>query len=186
MDLPATHTVRRARIEHLTVFTDFAQNSLKAQRYHSLRAALRKRLRAEAGTPAAGIYIRRGSDGEARVLENEKAVEDAFRESGFRVVDCDHASAKEIAVAALNAPIVAGVEGSQLSHGIYAAADRATFLVLQPPARFAMAYKEFTDRVDMQFAFLVGEPSPRGFTIPPDDVKRMIDRITRTNAVVHT
>jgi len=112
------------------------------------------------------------------MLTNEAAVEQALRERGFQIVDIATMSAEQICRASLNARIVAGVEGSHLSHGIFSAADDATFLVLQPPDRFCMTYKEFTDAMaDMRCAFLVGDPHPGGFTVPPDDLNRLLDLI---------
>jgi capsular polysaccharide biosynthesis protein len=102
-------------------------------------------------------------------------VEHALLERGFRVIDIAQMGAEAIARQALDAPIVVGVEGSHLSHAIFAAHDDATFLVLQPPHRFSMSYKEYTDRVGMRYAFLVGDPAPDSFTISIDDLNRLLD-----------
>ena len=109
------------------------------------------------------------------MLVNEAAITRFLTDRGFEVIDPATASAEQIAVQTLEAKIVVGVEGSHLSHAIYTAADGCTFLVLQPPDRFALAYKEFTDRLDMTFAFLVGDRAPHGFTVPVDDLARMLD-----------
>ena len=179
--LPAAQHVLRGRIRRLVIYTDFAQNSLKEKRYRTLRDNLRKALSGSAVRPAPGIYIRRGIEGERRILVNESAVERALEERGFRVIDLTCMDAETIARESLDARIVVGVEGSHLSHGIFSAHDAATFLVLQPPQRFAMAYKEFTDRMDMRFAFLVGDPDPGGFTVSIDELQRLLDIVEKSS-----
>jgi hypothetical protein len=54
-------------------------------------------------------------------------------------------------------------------------ADGASFLVIQPPDRFALAYKEFADALDMRFAFVVGVQSARGFQVSIDELRKTID-----------
>jgi hypothetical protein len=56
-------------------------------------------------------------------------------------------------------------------------ADDGAFLVLQPPDRFALNYKELTDCLDMRYAFLVGDPSSSGFTVPLGDLQQILDRL---------
>lgn len=181
LGLPQAPLVRNAHIERLTIYVDYAQNSYKEARYRELRARMRRRL--GAGVPAVrGVYIKRGATGEPRVLENEPAIIELLADEGFDVIDPAAATAEEVARRSLDAGIVVGVEGSHLSHAIYSAADNGVFLVLQPPDRFAMAYKEFTDRVGMTFAFLVGDRSDRGFVVPPGDLRRMLDLLERKRA----
>lgn len=169
-------TVTRARIGMLTIYVDFAQNQFKLDRYLALRARFRRSLDAHRRTNP-GVYIRRGCWGEPRALVNESEVEQYLRRLGFDVVDPSAMTAVEIAERTLDARVVVGIEGSQLSHAIYTAADDATFLVLQPPDRFAMAYKEYTDRVGMRFAFLVGDHATGGFTIRLDEMERLLERV---------
>ncbi len=172
LGLPLPREVTAARIGRLTLFTDFAQNSFKAARYRELRRRMRAAL-GEAGASGPGVYIKRGATGEPRLLANEAQIEARLRDLGFGIVEPAALDAAEIARRTLGARIVVSVEGSHLSHAIYTIADDGAFLVLQPPDRFAMAYKEFADRLDLRFAFLVGAPAPGGFTIDPDDLDRM-------------
>lgn len=173
--LPTPPVLTLARIQKLLLFTDFAQNSFKARRYDVLRERLRQTVVRDDSVP--GIYIRRGQAGERRVLTNERDIEEFLASLGYVVIDPDQMSSQEIARSSLNTPVVVGVEGSQLSHAIYSAAEGATFLVLQPPDRFAMAYKEYTDRMEMRFAFLVGLPEGTGFSVPVDDIKRILEKL---------
>lgn len=173
--------VERARIDKLILYTDFAQNSLKARRYEKLRAKLRTCAQRQT-QPGTGVYLRRGRTGELRLLENEAQIEHTLANLGFEIIDQMALSAAEIARRTLDAPLVVAVEGSQLSHAIYSAAPDAVFVVLQPPTRFAMAYKEFTDRVGMRFAFLVGEQAAEGFTVSPSHLLRLLDLVTTMKA----
>ncbi len=175
--VPVPEPVQHAFIERLVIYTDYAQNSLKAARYQQLRAALRQHLTAPADQPC--IFLRRGAAGMPRVLTNAAALEAQLQTLGFDILDTDHMSAAEIAQRSLNARLVVSVEGSHLSHVIYSAAENATLLVLQPPDRFAMPYKEYTDRMGMGFAFLVGLPTAEGFEVPVHEVEAMLEEIAR-------
>ncbi len=181
LGLPRDAPLERARIGKLILYTDFAQNSLKASRYETLRANLHTHAR-RATQPSAGVYLRRGRTGELRLLENETQIEEILAGMGFDIVDPMALTAKEISSRTLDAPLVVAVEGSHLSHAIYTAARDAAFVVLQPPTRFAMAYKEYTDRVGMRFAFLVGERAAEGFTVAPDHLLRLLDLVTTERA----
>ncbi len=174
LHLPDPEPETQARIKQLLIHTDFAQNSLKLARYEQLRSALRKTLGQDAGSRPK-IYLRRGGDGEARILANEQALLPIMAAAGIELVDPDVLDAATIARRTLDATLVVGVEGSHLSHVIYSMAADATLLVLQPPTRFAMPYKEYTDRMQMRFAFLVGDEAAQGFEIAADDLQRMLE-----------
>lgn len=85
--------------------------------------------------------------------------------------------ARDVALRTLDARVVVSVEGSHLSHILYTLADDGVLVVLQPPDRFALPYKEFTDCLGMRFAFLVGHPADGGFSIPPADLPAILDRV---------
>lgn len=163
------------RVDRLTIFRDFAQNSLKSNRYHSLRARLRSQITA---TPPRGIFVRRGEDGAPRRLTNEAALVDFLAGRGFDILDPARMDATELARRALDSPIVIAVEGSHLAHAIYALADRGAFLVIQPPDRFAMPYKEFADCMQMTFGFVVGRPDAAGFSVDLDEIRLMLDALS--------
>lgn len=173
------HVPLRARIRRLVYYTDFAQNTFKLRRYVELRRRLRASLKQQPGrSPPAGVYLRRGVLGEPRSLVNEDDLEQTLRALGYDILDPEHLSANEIAWRSLDAPVVVAVEGSHLSHAIFSVADGASFLVIQPPDRFALAYKEYTDRMHMRFAFVVAEPAPGGFKVVIDEVLRLLERLS--------
>ncbi len=175
LGLPDIRCLQRAHIRQLVVYTDFAQNSHKTDRYRELRRRLRSNVKPRGRAALRGVYLQRGRTGELRVLENEPDLIEFLDSQGFEIVEPVSLSAAEIAARTLDAPVVISVEGSHLSHAIYTLADRGTMLVLQPPDRFAMPYKEYTDAMDMRFAFLVGEKSPQGFRISIDEVRQMLE-----------
>jgi capsular polysaccharide biosynthesis protein len=177
LELPMSPPVQRARVDRLIVYTDFAQNSLKVKRHEALRATLRKNC-PRAATSSVGVYLRRGRSGELRLLENEAQIEEMLVSLGFDVIDPMALTAAEIAGRTLDTPLVISVEGSHLSHAIFSASDTATFVVLQPPDRLCMTYKEYTDQVGrMRFAFLVGDRSAQGFRVEPDHLQRLLDLV---------
>lgn len=177
LGLPEIRRLQRAHIRRLVIYTDFAQNSYKASRYAELRRRIRDRIRPSGRAASRGVYLQRGGTGEPRILDNEPEVIEYLDALGFEIVVPASLSAAEIATRTLDAPIVISVEGSHLSHAIYSLADRGTMLVLQPPDRFAMPYKEYTDAMDMRFAFLVGEKSPGGFRIRVDEIGQMLEKL---------
>ena len=177
LGLKKVDVVERARINRLRIYSDFAQNEFKRSRYRLLRERLRRSYSDSSGATI-GAYIKRGKDGEERQLTNEGAVTEFLRARRFEIIDPDVMSAAEIIRCTLDAKIVIGIEGSQLSHAIYTIADNGAFLVLQPPYRFSMAYKEFADCLDLPFGFVVGEGSEAGFSIKLDEVSEMLERLS--------
>lgn len=166
----------RARIDRLTVYVDYGQNAHKTQRYDVLRA----RVRAASPKPPArpGVFLCRGVDGDPRRLANQDALTDLLDGNGFDILDCDSLDPAEIVHRSLDARIIVGVEGSHLSHGLYPVAAGGALLVLQPPDRFAMPYKEVADALGLRFGFVVGHPAAEGFSVDLDEVRLMLDRLT--------
>lgn len=176
LGVPAAPMLQHARIDEMTIFSDFAQNRSKEARLRTLRARLRTNVGA-AHANKGGVFIRRGRTGERRVMENEPEIENYLASQGFTIIDPSTLSASEIARQSLDARLVIGVEGSHLAHALYSISDDATFLVLQPPNRFSLAHKEFADRLGMRYSFLVGDQSPDGFAIRIDELEAMLDRL---------
>lgn len=178
LDLPRPPLLRHARIAKLTVYTDFAQNSFKLARYRALRDHVRRHFDNDQAARRPLIYLKRGDTGTRRLIENEPELEAMLESAGFDIVEPSVLSAQEIVRRTLGAGLVISVEGSHLSHVIYSMADDGAFLILQPPDRFAMAYKEYADRMDMPFGFVVGIPVPGGFRVDLPELQGMIERLT--------
>ncbi|HWL58445.1 MAG TPA: glycosyltransferase family 61 protein [Paracoccus sp. (in: a-proteobacteria)] len=177
LDLPAPPMPGHARVARLTLYRDFSQNSYKVARYEELRSRLRAHL--GPARPARGVFLRRGTaHGEPRRLVNEDALAELLEREGFDIIAVEETSAAEILRRALDAPVVVAVEGSHFSHAIYTLAKGGSFLVIQPPDRFAMPYKEYADCMGMKFGFVVGLPSGTGFAVDLDEIKPMLERLT--------
>ncbi|MEP1612825.1 MAG: glycosyltransferase family 61 protein [Roseobacter sp.] len=181
LSMPRPRLLTNARIDQLTIYTDFGQNTSKAMRYAKLRRRLRQTLRPNTPPPP-GIYLKRGSTGEDRIVQNEAELEAMLLERNFDIVEPSKISAQEVAQRLLDTPIVVSVEGSHMAHAIYTLAEGGTLLALQPPDRFAMAFKELTDRIGLRFAFTVGHMAPVGFRVDIDDLKRTLDILAENQA----
>lgn len=177
LGLPRPPVIHHARVDELVVYTDFAQNALKAERYRELRRRMRRS--AGQGEPprADKVYLKRGATGESRIVLNERALEAHLVKLGFDIIEPAGLTAEEVSRRILDARLVVSVEGSHLSHAIYSIADGGTFLVIEPPDRFATPYKEFADRLEMPFAFLVGDPGRGGFTVDLNELDRLLERL---------
>jgi len=164
--------VTHAWVKELTIFSEPLQNGSKARRWRILRERLR------AVVPGAAnpyVYLKRGATGERRVIDNEEDIERLLCDAGFDVVEPARLTAEEIVRRTLDARLVVSMEGSHLAHLVYTLGDGGTLLVFQPPDRFALPYKEFTDCLGMRFAFLVGDKTAQGFRIAPDELARMLE-----------
>jgi capsular polysaccharide biosynthesis protein len=166
-----------AHVDRLITYEEPANNSHKAQGYRTLRARMRQHLGVHAARNLPGVYLKRGTTGESRILTNEAEVEKLMLQLGFDIVEPAKLGAEEIARRTLDARIVVSVEGSHLSHTLFSMANNAAFLVIQPPDRFAMVYKEFTDCLDMRFAFIVADPAEGGFTANLSELQDTLDRL---------
>lgn len=157
----------------LILFDDMPNNDGKTQRAAEMR---RRLLAGRSCRPLPGVFILRGSSGDARVMQNEREIaEQMARTYGFHLLDPMAASVDEIADLCGAAAIVAGVEGSHLVHGLATMPPGAALLVFQPPDRTVAALKTLTDRQDQRYALVVGEGSTAGFTVGWDDVRRTLD-----------
>jgi Glycosyltransferase 61 len=176
LGMPSPVLVSRARVERLVVYEDRGQTVSRERRYQELRARLRRSLPGPCRSAGRRVYLKRGRTGQTRCIVNEPQVEAALARLGFQVVEPSTLQAREVAEALLDASIVVTCEGSHAGHAIYAMAHDAALLVLQPPDRFSLAFKEFTDRMPMRFAFVVGDAADGGFSIDVSDLDRTVER----------
>lgn len=176
LDFSAGITGVNSTVDDLIIYSDASQSRSKQARYEKIRSAVKNRYPLKSND-SAGIYIRRGSTGSLRLLVNEAEVEKCLSEFGIQVIDPSQITAEQIIIKGLNSKLVIGVEGSHLSHGIYTIHESGCFLVLQPPDRFSLAYKDYTDRMSMKFAFLVGYQCEGGFKIELSALRAMMHRL---------
>lgn len=166
--------------DRLVILDDHGQNRYKQRRY----ATLRQRARAKVGAPrpSAGVMLLRGKLGVPRSLLNEDEVAELLRRRGFDVLAPEQMSAEDLVRACLDAPVVIGVEGSQLVHGISVMAQDGVLIELQPPTRFNVLYRGRCDCEGIRYGCQVGHAAGANddFTIDLAALERLLDRIAST------
>src|SRR5262249_10362059 len=100
----------RAYIDHLVIFQDFAQNSFKRKRYKILRDRLQAHFTRSA--PQNLVYLKRGTTGVRRIIQNEDEIIDGLLKRGFLVLDIATHRLEHIIERLSNAKIVVSLEGS--------------------------------------------------------------------------
>lgn len=163
--------------DELVVLDDRAQTRHKERRYRATRARFTERYGREDAPH--GVFLFRGATGSARVLVNEAEIAAALEPYGFVAVHPERLTFDQLNQRIWGARFIVGVEGSQLLHGFYNAAEGARFLVLNPPMRFSNIIKSYTDCLDMHYGFVIGEPCEGGFHVKLDEVLRVMDMLER-------
>lgn len=158
----------------LWFFKDFPQNSHRRERLRAMRAVLRAdtAMGPSAGKPA---YIRRGASGSRRRLENESEIEALLLARGFVIVDPAMDSLAQIRTKLAGSPLVVGIEGSHLVHGLFHLADSGTLLCIQPAARFNAIFRGFANSVGLSWGFVVAEGGAAQFRLNADRLLATID-----------
>lgn len=146
----------RAHVGELTVFQDHGQNSHKRGRYLTLRNRLKSRFHLDSRIEY--VYLRRGSAGARRKVENEEEIVEALVARGFVVIDLDADRIEKILGILLVAKLVVSVEGSHLAHCIYTCPEGSALLVLQPSNRFTATHRSWSACLGIDFGFVVGRP----------------------------
>jgi hypothetical protein len=165
----------RTHFRELIFFDDSSTNSGKVARASEFRD---KVIGASAPPLHAGVFLLRGVTGDRRVLLNELAIAERLAATrGFRILDPSTSSVAEIVHACAGARVVAGVEGSHLTHGFMLMPAGAALLVLQPPQRVVAQLKIFTDRRDQTYAFVIGDGGAAEFSININEVEKTLDLI---------
>jgi hypothetical protein len=109
-------------------------------------------------------------------MHNELETAEYLRtKRGFRVVDATKDDLRTILASCAGAQVVAGIEGSQLMHGIMVLPPGGSVLALQPPDRFCPVIKRTTDPDNQNYGFVVGHAAAGGFTADLDEVERTLD-----------
>jgi hypothetical protein len=165
--------LRSARVRSLTVFQDHGQNPSKRVRHEWLRAQVLGRAPSR---PWPGVYLRRGRSGVQRLLTNEDEVEDRLSRRGFAIVDAEARTVEEILAVCAGTRAVVGVEGSQMAHALLGlAAPGGTIVALHPPWRFNNLFKDVSDCVGFNYAFVIGQRDIGGFRVDAGDLERTLD-----------
>jgi hypothetical protein len=169
--------VSAVHFDELIIFRDSAGNEGKRQRAQQMRDRLVANV---SGASHPGVFILRGQAGDRRVLLNEMALaQQLAARRGFKVLGPLASSVDEIVGACAGARVVAGVEGSQLVHGLVCMPPDAALLVIQPPHRVVSVLKLVTDRQGQTFGFVVASGGNDEFTVDADEVERTLDLLDR-------
>ena len=170
--------VDRAWIDHLIVYQDFAQNSLKGARYRLLRERVRARF--PSGGSRLLVYLRRGTTGVRRVIQDENEIIDVLTQRGFVVVDIERDSLEHLLDILASAKIVISIEGSHAGHCAFSVPENSAFLVLQPPDRFSGWHRGWMDSVGVRFGFVVGALGDRGYCFDCSEILRTLDLMLKS------
>lgn len=165
--------LRSVFFRELVFFDDVGQTRHKRHRQRILTEKLLSRVTKHTHP---GVFIVRGRTGAARRLHNEWEIADYLRQKrGFRILDPSQADVPTIVATCAGARIVAGIEGSGLSHGARVLEPGSGILALQPPNRFVDVYKHRADLAGVHFGFVVGSLEGDGFRVDPVEVERTLD-----------
>ncbi|MDT1061322.1 glycosyltransferase family 61 protein [Paracoccus sp. CPCC 101403] len=169
-----------AHLDEAILFDDHPNNGHRIDRAQDMRSRLLGAL------PVAGpqsVFLLRGHSGDHRILENEREIAERLeRDLGFRIMFPEDHSVDDLMAACANAPIVAGVEGSQLNHGLVAMPPGSTLLTIQPPDRATTAMKLLTDRWQQRFAMVIAHGNSSSFSVDWQDLVRTVDLIHTSGA----
>lgn len=161
--------------DELVLFDDVAPNRSLAERAAQMRGHL---LQGMAPQPGPGVFLLRGMTGDKRLLLNEMEIAERLQaEHGFVVFDPAQVSADHVVAACAAAPVVIGVEGSQLTNAIAVMAPGAALLTIQPPDRMTTALKIFTDLRRQRFAFVLAEGARGEYRLDWGALMRTLDLI---------
>jgi hypothetical protein len=165
--------IDRSHVDHLVVFQDHGQNSLKTKRYHALRAKVFKRF--PPSEPAKLVYLRRGSAGRVRLIQNESEIQDELVRRGFMILDIVTDSLQTILSNLVSAKLVISLEGSQLSHCCPSIPTGSGILTLQPPDRFDSTHRGWAEALGIQYGFIVGDQQRNGTRFSITELLKTID-----------
>lgn len=165
--------LQSARFDDLILFDDLPNNAGKraraADRRHRLTGG-----KAQATHP--GVFLMRGTTGDPRRLQNEAALAERLQaRHGITPLHAEQRSVAELTDACAGARLLLGVEGSHLTHALAVMPPGGTLLALMPPDRVTAAMKLMTDRLDLNFALVIGTGAAVGFAIDADELEATLD-----------
>lgn len=160
--------ISSASVDHLVIFEDYAQNSLKRARYQLLSSRVAKAFPTTT-VPDKLVYIKRGQTGQARSVSNEDALMDVLVRWGFDIIDVS-SDLTSIVSTLRRAKLVVSIEGSNINHFNFAASAGSALLVLQPADRFLAFHRHWCECVGVRFGFVVGIKDEQGYTFSTDEI----------------
>jgi len=165
----------RAFIDDLTIYQDYAQNSLKRRRYDALTNLVRSKFPRQHRDKL--VYLRRGHTGVPRPVHNEPALVQALEKHGFVVLDVASDDLDHILATLTRARLVISIEGSHITHCCYALEEGCGLVTLQPSDRFTAFHRHWTECVGVTLGFVVGVPSAFGYQFESREVLETVDQV---------
>ncbi|MFD1194491.1 glycosyltransferase 61 family protein [Seohaeicola saemankumensis] len=160
-------------VRELWFFQDFSLGPDKRRRLQKMAANVKA---ATLGSrPRPGAFIRRGVRGQVRCLDNAAEIEAWCISQGFVVIDPEYQSLDEICGALKDVPIVIGVEGSHLVHGLFSMAERGIIICIQPADRFNVIFRHLCAALNLQWGFVVAKGTVNGFHLELDKLKATLE-----------
>lgn len=150
---PVPETLVRA--DRLITYRDWGQGSHKRARYQRMRQRIRDHF--TASTPSTGVYIRRGTTGLVRMIENEDAICETLAARGWTILDIAEVSVEDLFYHIHGTRIVAGIDGSHLNHAILMLPDDGGLMVLAPPDRFTSTHMDHSRGAGLGSGYVVLE-----------------------------
>jgi Glycosyltransferase 61 len=166
----------RSRVDHLVVFQDFSQGSLKRARYQVLRTELAKRLTSV--NDEGMIYLRRGKIGSPRYIQNESEIEESLSKLGFIIVDSGDPNPEKTLRLMMGAKLLVSMEGSHLMPSIFTMRQNGGIIILQPPDRFNCVFRGIADAIGIRFGFVIGTKDKDGARFDISDIMKVIESIS--------
>lgn len=175
--------ITNLHIRELILFEDQFNNSHRIARAQDMRTRLMQGITPDSNF---GVFLLRGTSGDARILDNEADLARRLQENySFSVIFAEDHSVEDLMRICGAARVIAGVEGSQLNHGIAAMPVGGTLFTLQPADRATTAMKLLSDRFQHSFAMLVSKDPASRFSIAWDEVAQTMDRIIAQKEARH-
>lgn len=168
------------RVGQLWMFRDFALGPDKRARLRGMVEAVQAAT--VAPDPKPGAFIRRGTSGQVRVLENAAEVEAWCVAQGFVIVDPERQSVEEICAALKDVPLVIGVEGSHLVHALFTMARGGTILCIQPADRYNVIFRQLGAAMDLNWGFVVADGTVEGFRLDLGELSATVDLVQARRA----
>jgi hypothetical protein len=171
--------IDRALVNDLIIYQDYAQNSLKLQRYKLLTRKIASKFPTSENRRTL-VYLRRGSTGATRRIQDEDALLNVLVNDGFVVIDIANDDLDHILESLSNAKLVVSIEGSHLTHCCYTLAANCGVVVLQPSDRFTAVHRHWTECVDVLLGFVVGTPGELGYRFSTAEILHTIEMMRKT------
>lgn len=166
-----------AFVETLHLFSDFSQGALKRRRYATLRDRLRAAMepaRKETGD-LRPVYLRRGSSGVVRMIENEAVLADRLSRAGFDILEAASPNLTTLYTALSRASVIVTMEGSHLNHAHFAVPQGTPILVLIPGNRVSGIHRGISHAMGMRCGYVILEAAGHGSRVNPDEVLKTLD-----------